>query len=92
MDDGKIGGSLQTGIEDLRIIREEIPKIGFDLNFSKCEFFVCGFVCTLATEHLLNEICPEIRERTVDDLYLLGSSMLSPAIKQALVGKRKDLN
>lgn len=69
MDDGTIGGSPETVINDLRTIINKSADLGLQLNYAKCEIKILGNHSRndrLQFLDAVNEIAPGIVERAED--------------------------
>ena len=85
LDDGTIGGDLNTVLTDFEMIIEEAKTIGLEVNISKCELS-------------LGETCPyqEIDRNDVKilqkhELFLLGSALNLESTQQLVTKKIQDM-
>ena len=91
LDDCTIGGPVNTVLADLALIKEEIEKVGLELNTSKCELFCCSSSQSQELFDQVSAACPGVRMQTEDDLVLLGSPMFGNAVKKTIEEKKCDL-
>lgn len=93
MDDGSIGGSPDTVLNDLKTIIDKSADLGLQLNFTKCEIKILGSNSHNDRTRILeqfNEIAPGIIDRP-DDIELLGSPLTIAGIRSAIQRKIEKL-
>ncbi|XP_061708509.1 uncharacterized protein LOC133518810 [Cydia pomonella] len=74
LDDGTLGGDVNTVLSDLSFVRSSFENIGLDLNFCKCELFIYKSSCTLTDlKPKFDDLAPNIKLVDKDSLCLLGS-------------------
>ena len=73
LDDGTIAGPAETVAEDLRTLCTELPKLGLELNMSKCEVTFKGDSPSEASA--ISSVLPDIKVVHAEDLELLGSPL-----------------
>ena len=56
LDDGTFGGDVDTVLNDLQFLKNELHSIGLDLNFSKCELYLPDSTDRLQTLPKFNAI------------------------------------
>ncbi|CAK1587163.1 unnamed protein product [Parnassius mnemosyne] len=83
LDDGTLGGDLDTVFSDLLLIKNKFEAIGLELNFSKCELFINN--CDLNLNDIkqkFNILAPNIKIVNRNSLYLLGSPIFDESIRE----------
>ena len=93
MDDGTLGGDVDTVLDDLKLISEEFRAIGLELNFSKSELFVSESVsdrnCVIGK---FNDLAPNISIVDKSSLRLLGSPILDESFPAFVDEKIQNFN
>ena len=77
LDDATIAGPAETVAKDLKTLCSELPKLGLELNRSKCELTINSGT-PAATENIANTISsvlPDIKIIHPEQLTLLGSPL-----------------
>ena len=77
LDDATIAGPAETVAEDLRTLNTELPKLGLELNSSKCELTVISD-SEAAAENItsvISSVLPGIKVIAPEELTLLGSPL-----------------
>ena len=77
LDDATIAGPAETVAKDLKTLCSELPKLGLELNRSKCEMTINSGT-PAATENIANTISsvlPDIKIIHPEQLTLLGSPL-----------------
>ena len=81
LDDGTIGGSVISVLEDLKKLTREFEAIGLVLNFSKCELYISD---SLANKHEIiskfSKVAPDISVLDKQTLHLLGAPIFDESI------------
>ncbi|XP_026741618.1 uncharacterized protein LOC113503735 [Trichoplusia ni] len=73
LDDGTLGGDVDTVLNDYLFFLNKFNSIGLDLNISKCEIFLCDGTDRQQTLSKFNAIAPSIKIVDEISLRLLGS-------------------
>ncbi|XP_061713148.1 uncharacterized protein LOC133521996 [Cydia pomonella] len=74
LDDGTLGGDLESVLSDLSIIKSKFETIGLDLNYSKCELFIHNASLNLLdVKQKFDFLTPNIKIIDKSSLCLLGS-------------------
>ncbi|XP_061706329.1 uncharacterized protein LOC133517161 [Cydia pomonella] len=74
LDDGTLGGDVDTVLSDLYTIKTEFRNIGLELNFSKCELYFPNSIPNHNNiEQKFNNLTPNIKIVNRESLCLLGS-------------------
>lgn len=93
LDDGTLGGDANTVLNDLATLIDEFSLIGLDLNFSKCELFVCD---SCSDKNLVfqkfNSLAPNIKLVDKCSLRLLGSPILDESFAPFVEEKIQKFN
>ena len=94
LDDGTLGGEVETVLEDLLKIKEIVNSHGLELNPTKCELFLVNpeddMYVTNIRNHF-NEVCKGIKVVQEQNLSLLGAPKLAEAIGSILEPKLENL-
>ncbi|XP_063629995.1 uncharacterized protein LOC134801393 [Cydia splendana] len=74
LDDGTLGGKLETVLSDLSVLKSKFESIGLDLNCNKCELYIhdASLNHSDVTEKF-NALTPNVTTVTRDSLSLLGT-------------------
>lgn len=83
LDDGTLGGDVNSVLEDLRSLIAKFSTIGLDLNFSKCELYVSNLKSEVEKTNIIskfNSLAPNIKIQNKDTLSLLGAPIFSESI------------
>ena len=86
LDDATISGPAETVAEDLKTLCTELPKLGLELNRSKCELTFTGHV-PAEVENVTNTIStvlPGIKTIQPECLTLLGSPLHSAGLRESI--------
>ncbi|XP_063368267.1 uncharacterized protein LOC134656640 [Cydia amplana] len=74
LDDGTLGGDVDTVTSDLSTIKTEFRNIGLEINFSKCELYIPNSIPNHNNiEENFNTLTPNIKVVNSESLCLLGS-------------------
>lgn len=79
LDDGSLGGDVNTVFQDLENLINKFGSIGLDLNFSKCELFITDLVPSDKRDQIINKfnsLAPNIKILSNESLRLLGAPIL----------------
>ncbi|XP_055336340.1 uncharacterized protein LOC129586883 [Paramacrobiotus metropolitanus] len=89
LDDGTMGGSVETVAEDFQTVIDAAYAVGLSVNMSKCEIFVSGGTAEdqdAAISTFLNRF-PTVTVAVEENLCLLGAPLLKDGIKSAIQQK-----
>lgn len=77
LDDGTLGGDVNTVFNDLILLIDDFRAIGLELNFSKCELYISD-TCPIPDSVVkkFNSLAPNIKIIDKRSLRLLGSPIL----------------
>ncbi|XP_063617938.1 uncharacterized protein LOC134790882 [Cydia splendana] len=74
LDDGTLGGDLESVLSDLSTIKSKFETIGLELNYSKCELFINNTSLNFSDiKPKFDLLTPNIKITDKDSLCLLGS-------------------
>lgn len=90
LDDGSIGDSIDTVINDIKKIKTLSDEVGLQLNPSKCEVLRIKPLSDKEFEKL-NEIIPGIVVPSTEEFCLLGAPLTVDAIPPAIAVKTKKI-
>ena len=97
LDDGTLGGDVDTVLKDYQFIQTVAATHGLELNPSKCKLFIIGSEAN-DSSNVYQKFCDaspgqcRIKLLQKDTLTLLGSPVLPEAIKSVLKAKIESLN
>lgn len=94
LDDGTLGGDINTVHKDLNLIITEFDAIGLTLNFSKCEIYIPN-VPSISQNYVFNlfkQTAPNIKLVENRSLRLLGSPILDESISDFVDEKIQNFN
>ena len=83
MDDGIIGGTMETVTKDYNLLVEETRAIGLNVKEKKCEIFNCPNTSNIFSQMKI------IRN---DNFYLLGSPLTRESCKSIMQNKLKEIS
>ncbi|XP_047989335.1 uncharacterized protein LOC125228717 [Leguminivora glycinivorella] len=89
LDDGTIGGSPETVLNDLHKLVPALREIGLEVNPAKCELFCCDSSVGVRTD--FEEVLPGLRYLQKSSLCLLGAPIFPEGVGAALEDKRLAL-
>lgn len=94
LDDGSLGGDVDTVLKDLQNLISEFSSIGLALNFSKCELFIPNSTTLLRNKivNIFEPIAPNIKILDNRSLRLLGSPILDESIEDFVDDKIQNFN
>ncbi|KAJ8727191.1 hypothetical protein PYW08_015588 [Mythimna loreyi] len=92
LDDGTLGGDVDTVLEDFQLLKQQFKSIGLDLNESKCELFISDSTDRLTTLQKFYAIAPEIKILDKSSLRLLGSPILEDGFSSFIDDKIERFN
>ena len=92
LDDGTLGGDVDTVINDFILLKQEFKSIGLELNPSKCEIFLSDTTDRLSTLHKFNAIAPQIKILDKNSLHLLGSPIFEDSFSSFIDEKINHFN
>ena len=88
LDDGTIIGTAWSVLSDYKKIKDASKSLGLEVNPGKCKILLIrpkeDDISTIAN---FRELAPEIREISMDNLTMLGSSIMREAIDGVLQSK-----
>lgn len=88
LDDGTLGGSVSTVLNDLENISTKFSSIGLDLNFSKCELFISDSLFSENEKqdivNKFNVLAPNIKILSKHNLTLLGAPLFDESVDPIL--------
>ena len=86
LDDGSIGGEVSEVTEDLKSIIEVAPRLGLELNLSKCEIILGKMdgVSSVTALSELKSVSPDLRLVQFEEATLLGAPLFIKALPSAL--------
>lgn len=90
LDDGSLGGSASTVLEDLKTIIDRFNSIGLTLNYDKCEIYIPDHIPNQLRSAIIdkfNLLCPKILLRSKLSLNLLGAPIFLDAIPPLITSK-----
>ncbi|XP_052757454.1 uncharacterized protein LOC128202180 [Galleria mellonella] len=88
LDDGTLGGSVNTVFDDLHILIQEFEHIGLELNFSKCELFIPDSLSNKdEVISKFNTLAPNIKILNESSLHLLGSPIFDESFPSFVENK-----
>jgi hypothetical protein len=74
LDDGTLGGDLESVLSDLSTVKSKFQSIGLELNYSKCELFIQNSsVNCFDIKQKFDDLTPNIKLVDKKSLCLLGS-------------------
>lgn len=74
LDDGTLGGNIDTVLSDLSTLKTNFESIGLDLNYNKCELYIHDTSFNhLDITNKFNLLAPNIKPVTKETLSLLGT-------------------
>ena len=92
LDDGTIGGPLESVIPNIHRVKNELDKVGLRINSSKCEVSLLGANISSWRDDAVRRLqahLPDIREVGPDTLELLGAPICDSQLRdQLLCGQR----
>jgi hypothetical protein len=91
LDDGSVGGSIESVLEAVKKVQEFEAQSGLRLNANKCEIFLSGYDDdqAVAAMQSLQHLLPGVVRVTRDHLQLLGSPLFKEGVPRALEAKKK---
>ncbi|GAU96969.1 hypothetical protein RvY_08332-2, partial [Ramazzottius varieornatus] len=91
LNDGTIGGKIETVLSDLQVVISEGWKLGLELNSAKCELFCFGGSALerQAAQGRAAVACPAIFFPSKSDLNLLGAPLMEESLEEAVRAKTK---
>lgn len=92
LDDGTLGGDVDTVLNDLIFLKNQFNTIGLELNFSKCELFFNKITNKPLTLSKFNAIAPGIKICEKSTLRLLGSPIFDDAFPTFIDEKIQNFN
>ena len=88
LNDGILGGTLQSITEDLKAVLHKSTLLGLNLYLSKCELYVSGADTRLSVvSGVVNQLyllAPGIRMLDPSEVMLLGSPLTTEALSPAV--------
>ncbi|GAU96871.1 hypothetical protein RvY_08245 [Ramazzottius varieornatus] len=93
LDDGTIGGKIETVLSDLQVVISEGWKLGLELNSAKCELFCFGGSALerQAAQGRAAVACPAIFFPSKSDLNLLGAPLMEESLEEAVRAKTSKI-
>ncbi|KAI5635225.1 reverse transcriptase (RNA-dependent DNA polymerase) domain-containing protein [Phthorimaea operculella] len=91
LDDGTLGGDLDTISDDLGVLFPRFRSLGLEVNTAKCEFFACSATVRSCLPQL-QTLVPGLRELDSGSFGLLGSPIFPEAVPDALETKNKSMS
>ena len=91
LDDGTLGGKIETGLEDLGKIKATLISHGLELNSNKCKLFLVNPTNLQYERNCFNEVCNGIKIVEKHELSLLGAPIFSEAIRSVSEPKIDNL-
>ena len=93
LDDGTLGGEIETVLKYLLMIKEQGIKLGLNLNFKKCELhFLTEDINKIEVLRKFNEVAANIKVVEKHELNLLGAPIFNDAYDSVLDKKIEELN
>ena len=81
LDDSNLANSPQVVLEDLRLLKRELSKIGLTINNTKSELICLNLEEPSQTIEKFRDILPELKITPVEDTIVLGSPITSLGIR-----------
>ncbi|KAL0860637.1 hypothetical protein ABMA27_009987 [Loxostege sticticalis] len=81
LDDGTLGGDVNSILDDLDTIKSKFDAIGLKLNYNKCELYID--IDTDKKSEIIEKfekVCPGIKILSKETLFLLGAPIFSEGI------------
>ncbi|GAU96968.1 hypothetical protein RvY_08332-1 [Ramazzottius varieornatus] len=93
LNDGTIGGKIETVLSDLQVVISEGWKLGLELNSAKCELFCFGGSALerQAAQGRAAVACPAIFFPSKSDLNLLGAPLMEESLEEAVRAKTSKI-
>ncbi|CAG9136919.1 unnamed protein product [Plutella xylostella] len=90
LDDGTIGGNIDTVEKDMKAIIDMFKEMGLELNSNKCELFCCSpNIPNLST---ITNLFPGIKLLDKANFTVLGAPIFPEGVPPLLDGKREGIN
>ena len=93
LDDGTLAGSDSQVLEDFKLIRENMKRLGLEINPAKCELLLVNYASEEGREAVkkFEDLCPGIKILDKSNFTLLGAPVFPEAIECTLRKKMNDL-
>lgn len=83
LDDGTLGGDVDSVLSDLSLIIDKFKSIGLELNFNKCELYIPNsFNDSNNVINKFNQLAPNIKTLNKNTLCLLGSPIFEECVPE----------
>ena len=93
LDDGLIGGTVESVVAGLAALKPALLDLGLDINTRKCAItFSDSCRDTVQATRQIREVLPGAHITSPDSLTHLGAPMTEEALANALRGKTRDLS
>ncbi|KAJ8722193.1 hypothetical protein PYW08_004595 [Mythimna loreyi] len=92
LDDGTLGGDVDTVLKDLTFLKNKLSSIGLQLNLSKCEIYLPRMTDRQTTIAKFNSIAPNIQITENNSLLLLGSPIFDESFPEFIEQKIQNFN
>ncbi|KAG7301774.1 hypothetical protein JYU34_014797 [Plutella xylostella] len=90
LDDGTIGGNIDTVEKDMKAIIDMFKEMGLELNSNKCELFCCSpNIPNLST---ITNLVPGMKLLDKANFTVLGAPIFPEGVPPLLDGKREGIN
>ncbi|CAG9109033.1 unnamed protein product [Plutella xylostella] len=90
LDDGTIGGNIDTVEKDMKAIIDMFKEMGLELNSNKCELFCCSpNIPNLST---ITNLIPGMKLLDKTNFTVLGAPIFPEGVPPLLDGKREGIN
>ena len=93
LDDGTIGDSPEEVLSCVRVLVDDLRRVGLEVNHSKCELLILNHTRedSLRTEGMFREIMPGLKVVQRSEATLLGAPRSGEGVSTVLSGKSEDL-
>ena len=93
LDDGTLGDSPEKVLSCVRVLVDDLRKVGLEVNHSKCELLILNHTRedSLRTEGMFREIMPGLKVVQRSEATLLGAPLSGEGVSTVLSGKSEDL-
>ena len=83
--------SPEIVLEDLRVLLEELKKIGLSINPSKCELTCINLDNQEAVINNFQQILPELKITSINESTILGSPIVAQGVRSEIESKINSL-